>query len=305
MILRLLLHFRYHRKVEAIFNDHPLREIPLANPRIYKKIYRQYLYNGASMAERVGLLEQNYRFLGEAFEPSWITSIYVRHDFKLCSIVLADGETLSVCLEYDERFSMEGELTLGLYDGKGSRLYSMSFTFQSSGAKRTALVGCMIGGGSTSEEGIEVIQLTTKRLTKGMHGLRPKNLVLFLFQTLCRHLGVNTLLAVGLDSHVNSGGRTRRRDRIKFNYDQFWKEVGGARSENEKFFSLPLDNVRRSAEEMPSNKRALYLRRYALLDGIDAQMRGILARPATCSAQQPAHFSAPLLPVSGKRVGAV
>jgi len=294
MILRLLLYFRHHRKVEAIFNAPLLREIPLANPRIYKKIYRQYLYNGASMAERVRLLEQNYRFVGEFFDPSWITSIYVQRDFTLCDIVLADGEKLSARLEYDERFTMEGELTLGLYDEQGARLYSMSFAFQTSGATRTAVIGCMIGGGCAGEAGGQAAQPTSKRLTKGLHGLRPKNLALFLLQTLCRHLGVTTLLAVGLDSHVYGGRSTRRRDRIKFNYDQFWEEVGGARSQDEKFFALPLDDVRRSSQEMPSNKRALYLRRYALLDGIDAQMRGALTRSAPHGAPEQTHLCARL-----------
>jgi uncharacterized protein VirK/YbjX len=272
MALRLLLYLNHFRKVRAIFNDHPLHDIPHANPRIYKKIYRDYLYHGGSVAERVQLLESNYRFVRQVFSPTLIRAIFVKRDFTLCSVQLTDPQdAITVRLEYDERFGSEGELTLGLFDERKRRLYSITFSLQAEGTSRRAFIGCMIGGDGASEETAQA----TRRITKELHGLRPKNLAFYLLQTILSHLGVDTLSAVGGASHIY-GATPRRRKRIRFDYDQFWAEVGGI-CENDRFYALPLSLDRRLPDQIKSNKRALYQRRYALLDLIADQVRSSLS----------------------------
>lgn len=270
MMARILLFFKYHRRVEAIFERHSLRQIVSANPRIYEKIYREYLYFGASKSERLRLLESNYRFISEFFPASFIKSIYVDHNFNLCTIPLSGPSALNVRLAYHDRFEKEGELTLGLYDETNNRLYSVSFSLQCDGM-RTAVIGCLIGGGSLEQE---------KFLTKAMHGMRPKNLIFFILQCFLRNLAVEKLWAVGTDSHIY-WARARRRERIKFDYDVFWEEVGGWRGEKSRHFFLPLKHERRTPQEIRTNKRALYQRRYAMLDDIDAQIRHALVRVST------------------------
>ncbi len=273
MMLRLCLFLRQHRQVKAIFHDPFFRQIVSANPGIYEKIYREYIFCGATIDERLRLLTSHYQFVREVFDHSLIKSIYLLRNHQLCTVPLSCGaEKVFARLSYLVRFEKEGELTLGLHDKSGRRLYSISFSFQSCNGKRTALIGCIIGSDmiSCSEE---ESPLSIKSLTKGMHGIRPKNLVFFLLQAFCQHLGVHSIMAVGSDSHIYSG-QAKRRDRISFDYDDFWEEVGGRVAEDDrKLFSLPLHYTRRSFEEMRSNKRAIYLRRYALLDDIDAQIQ--------------------------------
>lgn len=272
LLLRISVLFKYHRRVAAIFDRAPLREVALANPRIYEKIYRDYLYYGASISDRVRLLESNYRFVGETFPASMIKAIYVDRNFQLCSIPLSERSTLHARIAYYDRFEKEGEFTLGLYDDKGHRLYSVTFSLQGDGP-RTAVVGCLIGGGSLEEE---------KIITKAAHGMRPKNLIFFVLQCFLKNLGVEKLWAVSKDSHVY-WARARRRDRIKFDYDVFWEEIGGWRVEEGGHFILPLNYERRSPQEIRSNKRALYQRRYAMLDDVEARIRLALA----CAALPP------------------
>jgi len=59
---------------------------------------------------------------------------------------------------------------------------------------------------------------------------------------------------------------------MKSSYDELWNDVGGQPAVNG-FFLLPATNTRRSIDTVPSRKRAQYLRRFALLDDIDSEIR--------------------------------
>ena len=58
-------------------------------------------------------------------------------------------------------------------------------------------------------------------------------------------------------------------NKISFNYDKMWEEADGKPVE-EGWFELPLREVRRTREEIKTNKRALYARRYELFDQLSA-----------------------------------
>ena len=293
MVMRLLMFLRHHKNLAAIFEHQNLREIPVANPRIYEKIYREYVFCGASIAERLQFLESHYRFVSEAFSPLLITAMYVERDFPLCVIAPADGSAkLFIRVGYHGRFEQEGDLTLGLYDQEGNRLYSVSFSFLVNSGSCTAVIGCLIGSGSAAQE---------KRLTKAMHGMRLQNLVVFQLQMFLKLLGVNTLWGIGNDSHVYSGN-SRKRDRIKFDYNQFWEELGGSRFQGQRYYILPLDHERRSFQEIRSNKRAMYQRRYAMLDDLEVQMRLALLPPSPGKEQEATEEYVAVQPLSQSQV---
>ncbi|MBJ6726468.1 VirK/YbjX family protein [Geomesophilobacter sediminis] len=276
LLLRLLLFQRHHRKVEAIFARPSLFQIMAANPRIVEKPYRDYLFTGTGLAERVRMIEESYRFVEESFPPSWIRSIFVERDFTLATLDLPGTAPLAVRLHYQDRFEKEGELTLALYDTE-RRLYSATFSLLAGSRRRSAIVGCLIGPettGSSSEQDLDAI----RQLTKSLHGLRPQNLVFFLLQSLCRHLGVEDLRGVSCRTHVY-GGSAKKRDRIKFDYDRFWEEIGGEPAQQAGLFTLPIQHARRPIADIRSNKRAAYQRRYALLDDLDRQVRQALHLP--------------------------
>jgi uncharacterized protein VirK/YbjX len=271
MWLRFLMFRRYHRQVRDIFQDHRLQNIARSNPRIYEKIYRAYLFNGATMNDRLRILKSNYKYISDVFSVSLIHAIFVSRDFTLCSISLPHNDDKIVArLAYLQRFEKEGELTLCLQDNNGNRLYSVSFTFLVSNGRPMALIGCVIGMSPAKSGNWEVI----KYLTKRMHGMRPKNLLIYLLQVLCRELGIQELLAITSQSHIYEGS-AKNRLRIKFDYDKFWEEVEGRRLD-QYFYSLPLHHTRRSFEEIRSNKRAAYARRYAILDDLEAQIQSAL-----------------------------
>lgn len=271
MGFRFLLFHRFHKQMKAIFQDGNLQEIVAANPRIYEKIYREYIYNGATIGDRIQILKSHYQFVGGKFGQAMIRSVYVSQNFKLCTIVLPnDNSEVTVRLAYRQRFEKEGELTLSLLNDNVSRLYSVSFSVDKLDNKPIALIGCLIGPSLTDSINEELV----KNLTKGMHGMRPKNLLFFLLQVLCRELGIKSILAIAAKSHVY-GGRFNKLQRIKFDYDEFWLEVGG-KLQNNKFISLPLHHEKRAYEDIKSNKRASYARRYAALDNMETQIQNTL-----------------------------
>ena len=74
-----------------------------------------------------------------------------------------------------------------------------------------------------------------------------------------------------------------RMDRkLKTSFSDFWQEAGGWTTADKRFDELPLMEHRKTMEEVPTRKRAVYRKRFALLDEIDAaivaSMDGFLKR---------------------------
>lgn len=57
--------------------------------------------------------------------------------------------------------------------------------------------------------------------------------------------------------------------KLKTNFSDFWRETGGWETSDPRFDELPLMEGRKTMEEVPTRKRAVYRRRFALMDEID------------------------------------
>lgn len=58
--------------------------------------------------------------------------------------------------------------------------------------------------------------------------------------------------------------------KLKTDFSEFWQEAGGRSTEDIRFDELPLVETRKTMEEVPTRKRAVYRRRFAMLDDLDA-----------------------------------
>ena len=113
------------------------------------------------------------------------------------------------------------------------------------------------------------------RLTKALHGMRPTYLLVFATQELVRVLGVQRLLAAGGQIQVHRSKHllhVRRWHALSCNYDRTWLEAGGSAG-MDGWFTLPLQAARRSHAQQASHKRAMYARRYSLMEEIATQIR--------------------------------
>jgi uncharacterized protein VirK/YbjX len=152
----------------------------------------------------------------------------------------------------------EGLWQVGLIGADGLRLYSIGFGFTDD---RTLLMG-NVQGPSLKDEGLDRI----RDATHAAHGMRPPHLLVHTLRVLAAHWDASRLLGVDPENHVK--GRWNLRDsRLRFDYRGFWAEHEGVREVGGNW-SLPLDTALRPLEEVPTKRRAMYRRRYAMLEAL-------------------------------------
>lgn len=171
---------------------------------------------------------------------------------------------LALKLEKPLWFVNEGEVSLALFAGQ-TRLYSLLFTLGTRDGVRVAYVGALQGQGS------EDAKETYKVLTHEAHGLRPRDLLFTAFRQLCGELGVARILAVSDQHHARRSSYFAGTDKVHFSMDEAWAEYGGT-LDDEGFFDIASKVTYRALDDIPSRKRALYRRRYEMLDGLAARI---------------------------------
>lgn len=107
-----------------------------------------------------------------------------------------------------------------------------------------------------------------KQVTKRCHGYRTKNLILYMTQAVARALDIERIYAVtNYGYYANNHVRLDRK--LKTSFSDFWHEAGGWETDDRRFDGLPLIEPRKAIDDVPTRKRAVYRRRFELLDNID------------------------------------
>lgn len=186
----------------------------------------------------------------------------------LARIALADGRSVALRLSSSHyRYRKEGELILSLRTSD-SNVDGMSLAFalgRDAASRAVCYVGCI--------QGVEDAQEWVHTLTRALHGLRPRQFLFLALQQVAAQLGAERLLGPGETIHVRHRKNLFASARMKgFRYDHFWVEQHGELT-SDGWYELPWRAARRSREEIPTRKRALYERRYAMLDDMARQAR--------------------------------
>jgi len=168
----------------------------------------------------------------------------------------------------------EGLWQVGLIGEDGVRLYSIGFGLTDA---QTLLIG-NVQGPSLKDDGLDRI----RDATHAAHGMRPPHLLVHALRVLAAHWGVTRLRGVDPENHVK--GKWNLRDsRLRFDYRGFWAEHEGVRDDSGNW-SLPLDTALRPLEEVPTKRRAMYRRRYAMLDELQGAVAALAgSQPAPTS----------------------
>ena len=146
-----------------------------------------------------------------------------------------------------------------LFVRSGDRMvYHVNFWLWNNDGKLDMYIGCHQG----SKLGLEM----NKMLTKEFFGYRPKNLIIYLARELAKFLGINKLYAVSDYGFYAQNHWGRRNRKLLVSYDDFWEECGGTLSEDKRFYELPINEHRKTIEELPPKKRAKYRKRFVFLD---------------------------------------
>ena len=251
------------------FLDEPvIRPFVQANPRLAFRPMGTYMSRRWDWSRRFKVIRDTYVFVnakGGVFQEAMLREA----GLLLARIPLEKAGTLNLRMRADAQFRKEGEIGVCLeLDGLAGSVSSFACSLERGPAGWTCFVGALQGRKGGDEE-------TIKLATKAMHGLRPKALMVFAAQEVARSLRVAHLLGVGNDIHVARGRILGPGKKILFDYDDLWTEAGGER-QPDGWFRLPLKAARRTGDEIKPNKRSMYAKRYALMDGLSRQIRTVL-----------------------------
>lgn len=253
------------------FHSTPLlKAISEAYPFVYEQPQRAFFYDGSTFSERAELVKAHFAFLAESLREDILLSLYKEEDYPLWQGPALDGKPLTLALFYEPGQRKEGILSLILRLGR-EPLYQMIFWLAPDGTGAVSLwIGAMQG--PNMENAKDVV----KRVTKLCHAYRTKNLILYATKALARSLSVARIYAVTNKGYY-ANNHLRMDRKLKTDFGDFWREAGGKETGDPRFDELPLTETRKTMDEVPTRKRAVYKRRFLMLDELDAAVASRMA----------------------------
>ena len=254
------------RRIIKFFNSSELlSKVADTFPFVYEQPTRAFFYNRSTFDERIKLIEEHMTFLQSNLNPQVVESLYSNTPLKLWQMELdEDFKSMELVMSIESGQRKEGLLSLLLRLDNGKPLYQIMFWIAKDKAGDWAMwIGALQG--PNMDDAKEVV----KKITKQCHAYRTKNLILYAAQAAARNLNLKKIYAVTNEGYY-ANNHVRIDRKLKTSFSDFWLEAGGNHTDDDRFDLLPLIEARKSAEEIPTRKRAVYRRRFALLDDIDS-----------------------------------
>ena len=246
--------------------DEARKAILAKNPFPIEQVTRAFFYNKSTFSERVQLVKNHYELLERLLQEKYFLQISGAkwQSYTIWNSIYED-KPWQAQLVFEPGQRKEGVLSLEL-NVESTHIYQIMFWAGYNKFGETALwIGAMQG--PNMENARDVV----KKMTKACHGYRTKNLILYMLQAMVRTMGIKKIYAVSnYGYYANNHVRVDRK--LKTNFGDFWVEAGGKETEDERFYELPLVEPRKTMEEVPTRKRAVYRRRFAFLDEVDVEI---------------------------------
>lgn len=252
--LRSWLHWQAVKKFESVVNQKPWL-VDLLNQRAnfsYPLVHR-FLDKRFNTQQRFDAMLDNLTFLPEkltalGLPPLWQQAISFGE-------VIPDFEMRLTITDYQP---MEGFWTLELVHSPSQELvYLLTF-----GKVQQALLIAVIQGPN-----FEGSKDMVKLLTKKCHGLRPAYLMVEAMKALTNVLGYSALW--GIPHKYQNKSRIVQSKRYVVDYDAIFAESAGTLKD---YWELPLHFETKNMDDIPSNKRSMYRKRYAMLEQLQENM---------------------------------
>ena len=252
--LRSWLHWQAVKKFESVVNQKPWL-VDLLNQRAnfsYPLVHR-FLDKRFNTQQRFDAMLDNLTFLPEkltalGLPPLWQQAISFGE-------VIPDFEMRLTITDYQP---MEGFWTLELVHSPSQELvYLLTF-----GKVQQALLIAVIQGPN-----FEGSKDMVKLLTKKCHGLRPAYLMVEAVKALTNVLGYSALW--GIPHKYQNKSRFVQSKRYVVDYDAIFAESAGTLKD---YWELPLHFETKNMDDIPSNKRSMYRKRYAMLEQLRENM---------------------------------
>ncbi|WP_458377611.1 DUF535 family protein [Pseudomonas fluorescens] len=225
-------------------------------------VHWPYISKNWSAQDRLGVLASHYEVITKSC-PQLL--LFGRNESLVLSDLSEYSAGCSLVLDRPTWFMREGELVLNLFQGD-LRIASIAFTLCRTDTELCIFIGAVQG----IHKGVESdLSLSIYRdLTKDFEGLRPRSFLIEVIKYLALNLGVEKIYAVGdgYRHHRHPYFGTEKAQDLAANYDVIWLEHGATPSQREDFFEIPMEPSRKPLDSIVAKKRAMYRRRYELLD---------------------------------------
>ena len=243
--------------------------------RLYELMTRIFFYKDSTVDERLDAIINHFDYIQNVLTDEAIQSMYsVDKDNFLDDVSRIKR---GIIVWQSEELNMKAQL----YYGAGQRkegLLTLLLTLESQGVYHANF---RFGKGFNGEKAmwIGTIQgykdglANAKTATKKMFGYRPKNFIMYLLRLIAQQCGVEIIYAVSdegfyANTHLVRGHRAKVAE-----LDSLWQESGGKLSQDPRFYVVPLEEYRKPIEEIKSQKRSQYRKRYDMLDQYAAEVQ--------------------------------
>lgn len=267
MLRSLVSPFSTGKLLSTLASQPLLGEMLHAQPGLPCRLHRPYLAANFNRNDALNALCFHYQTLTQTLPEKLLHSHLSESGARLAQLNGKDESQYYIDFCAIANMDKEGEATLIMSNAEGCELAGLTFTLCFYQGKSTLFIGGLQGAKSWVPH--EAIQ----NATKACHGLFPKRLLLETACQLARHIGVEQILAVSNSAHIYRSWRyqKKKKDRLHADYDSFWQSMSGELLA-QGYFKMPDEVARKPLEDIASKKRAEYRRRYALLDGMNANI---------------------------------
>ena len=240
---RMILHRRSFRKLCDLFSRPEFRYIGDIEPAIFYKPFRPYFCKGLPIRKRIDQIYFHYETLGSLYR-NYIRRLYSSGGIPVLRLQRRNEEEAEyhVILHASSTFRREAELAFSVVDASAK---------DPQGALRT--------------------------ITRQAFGLIPMHLVTDLVFMFAKACGARRVVAVKTSHHVFQDFHYKKLSRkVYCDYDAIWAAFGAKDTDMEGFSEISSE-PRKDLASIPSKKRSLYRKRYALLDELDASVQKLFA----------------------------
>jgi len=252
------------QELGTFFQNNSLRhDIIVARPFIFEQVTRCVFYRQSTFPERMALIMEHFLFFEDKFTQEALRRMYIGEGIMLWSSDYP-GERVLLSLHFGGGQRKEGLMGISFRVGERT-IYQINFWVAPDDNGESVL---KIGALQGPPGGLDIL----RDLTKQFFGYRPKNLILHALCTVAQHLGLERMFGVSnYGFYANNHIRFDRK--LKTSLDEFWQETGGKKYSDPRFFELPIVEPRKSLDEVESQKRNVYRKRFAVIDAIDTTIK--------------------------------
>ncbi len=264
-LLRSCLHYSDMKKLYDFFwKDELLRETFKDKMYPLEQVTRAFFYKDSTFEERSDLIRNHYRYLQDRMLPEKFKDLCQSRDVPIWKSSDNDVEWQAALLFHDGQ-RKEGLLSVIMVLNRMPLYQIMFWLNKDKNGDDSLWIGAMQG--PNMEGARDIVKETTKRA----HRYRTKNLILYMTMAVARALGVKHIYAVSNEGYY-AMNHVRCDRKLKTDFGEFWEEAGGHVTDDSRFYEIPLVEPRKTMEEVPTRKRAVYRKRFAFQDDVDAQI---------------------------------